>query len=218
MGENTHHVIWVGDFNRHHPAWDSPEDTRLFTRNVLDVAKVLIRLTAELRLDTALPAGMPTHMHNITKKWTRLDQVYVSENTLDTLISCKTRCHDRGLNTDHILIVTKLDVAMCRTPETVSKNFRNVDWEKFREYLQGKMAKFGIPMRIRNQVSLNKECKRLTVALQETIKAMVLTTEVCPKSKRWWTKDRRAQSDIQETGKKGRQVQGLAGAQDTCGT
>ena len=27
MDENTHHVIWVGDFNRHHPVWDSPEDT-----------------------------------------------------------------------------------------------------------------------------------------------------------------------------------------------
>jgi hypothetical protein len=21
------HIIWVGDFNRHHPLWDSPEDT-----------------------------------------------------------------------------------------------------------------------------------------------------------------------------------------------
>ena len=28
---NTAHVIWVGDFNRHHPAWDRPEDARLFT-------------------------------------------------------------------------------------------------------------------------------------------------------------------------------------------
>jgi hypothetical protein len=30
-GEDTHHILWVGDFNRHHPAWDNPEDTRLFT-------------------------------------------------------------------------------------------------------------------------------------------------------------------------------------------
>ena len=27
LGENTHHIIWVGDFNRHHLAWDRPEDT-----------------------------------------------------------------------------------------------------------------------------------------------------------------------------------------------
>ena len=75
MGENTHHVMWVGDFNRHHPAWDSLEDTRLFTKNVLDTAEVLIRMTVELRLDTALLAGMPTNIHNITKRWTCLDQV-----------------------------------------------------------------------------------------------------------------------------------------------
>ena len=181
MDKNPHHVIWVGDFNRHHPAWDSLEDTRLFTKNALDATEVLIRMMAELRLDPALPAGMPTHVHNVTKKWTQLDQVYVSENVLDTLILCETRCNNRGLNTDHVPIITNLDVTMCRTPETRSFNFRNVDWEKFREHLQGRIAEFGVPTRIRNHVSLNKECKRLTVALQETIKVTVLTTEVYPK-------------------------------------
>jgi endonuclease/exonuclease/phosphatase family metal-dependent hydrolase len=29
MGEN--HLIWVGDFNRHHPLWDMPENSDLFT-------------------------------------------------------------------------------------------------------------------------------------------------------------------------------------------
>lgn len=111
------------------------------------------------------------------------------ENALDALISCETRCNDRGLNTDHIHIVTKLDVMMSRTQETTSNNFRNVDWEKFREHLQGRMANLRVPTQIRNQVSLNKECERLTAALQETIEAMVLTMEVCPKSKHWWTKE-----------------------------
>src|ERR1700730_13740264 len=30
--EDTH-VIWLGDFNRHHPHWDDVADTRLFTNN-----------------------------------------------------------------------------------------------------------------------------------------------------------------------------------------
>jgi exonuclease III len=29
-GENSH-MIWAGDFNRHHPMWDRDEDTHLFT-------------------------------------------------------------------------------------------------------------------------------------------------------------------------------------------
>ena len=69
-----HHVIWVGDFNRHHPAWDNPEDTRLFTQHALEVAELLIKATADLRLDSALPAGTPTHFHNVTRNghvWTR---------------------------------------------------------------------------------------------------------------------------------------------------
>ena len=187
--ESTHHMIWVGDFNRHHPAWDKPEDTRLFTREALEAAELLIKATADLRLDSALPAGVPTHIHNVTKRWTRLDQVYVSENLMDAIISCKAQKSERGLNTDHLPIVTKLDISLTRTQESTTRNFRNVDWEKFQEELQRKMAPFGLPARIRDQVGLNRECERLTTALQETIKKIVPNTEVCPKSKRWWTKE-----------------------------
>lgn len=188
-GEDTHHIAWVGDFNRHHPMWDNPKDTRLFTREAIEAAESLIKLLVDLRLDAALPAGIPTHIHNVTKRWTRLDQVFITENTLDTVISCEARLNDRGLNTDHGPIITKLDIALGRTAETVSNNFRNVDWEKFRKHLEEKIAAFGLPTRIRDQVSLNKECNRLTLALQETIKEIVPTSEVCPKSKRWWTKE-----------------------------
>ena len=188
-GEDSHHMIWAGDFNRHHPAWDKPGDTRLFTREALEVAELLIKVTADLRLVTALPAGVPTHIHNVTKRWTRLDQIFVSESLMDTIVSCEAWKGERGLNTDHLPIVTKLDIALTRTQETTTKNFRNVDWEKFREELQKRMAPFGLPTRIRDQVSLNRECERLTFALQETIKEMVPTTEVCPKSKCWWTKE-----------------------------
>ena len=66
---NAVHVVWVGDFNRHHPAWDRPEDSQLFTREALEAAEALIRATAEFGLDMALPAGIPTHQHYVTKKW-----------------------------------------------------------------------------------------------------------------------------------------------------
>jgi hypothetical protein len=29
-----HHLIWLGDFNRHHPYWDKPEDNRLFISKI----------------------------------------------------------------------------------------------------------------------------------------------------------------------------------------
>jgi endonuclease/exonuclease/phosphatase family metal-dependent hydrolase len=74
------HVIWLGDFNRHHPHWDNPTDTRLFTSAAMRNAKILINAVAEAGLDLALPQGIPTHVHNVSKKWTRLDQVFISED------------------------------------------------------------------------------------------------------------------------------------------
>jgi hypothetical protein len=38
-----HHLLWLGDFNRHHPYWDNPEDNRLFTKRACDAAEVLLR-------------------------------------------------------------------------------------------------------------------------------------------------------------------------------
>ena len=76
---NAVHMVWVGNFNRHHPAWDRPEDSHLFTREVLEAVETLIRATAELRLDMVLLAGIPTCQHYFTKKWSRLDQVFVME-------------------------------------------------------------------------------------------------------------------------------------------
>jgi hypothetical protein len=37
------HNIWLGDFNRHHPHWDDPEDMRLFMRDALNTAETLIQ-------------------------------------------------------------------------------------------------------------------------------------------------------------------------------
>ena len=92
---------------------------------------LLIKVTVDLRLDMALPAGVPMHIHNVTKKWTRLDQVFVLENLMDAIISCKAWGSKRGLNTDHVPIVIKLDATLTRMQEAVTRNFRNVDWEKF---------------------------------------------------------------------------------------
>ena len=71
----TVHIIWLGDFNQHHPLWDDPDDDRLFTPNVISAAEELIEAIADAGLELALPSRIPMHQHNVTKSWTRLDQV-----------------------------------------------------------------------------------------------------------------------------------------------
>ena len=186
---NTKPIIWMGDFNRHHPHWDNPNDTRLFTRSALDNAEVLISAVAGLGLDLALPPGIPTHLHNVTKKWTRLDQVFISEDHLDSIITCDALSNTPGINTDHLPILTMLDLNITRTQASQPRNFRNVDWETFEKALASKLETTGPPSPIRSPGEVISACQKLTEAIQETIDDEVPTTDLGIKSKKWWTKE-----------------------------
>jgi exonuclease III len=183
------HTLWLGDFNRHHLHWDSVNDDRLFTKAAIIKAEKLISAVADAGLDLALPPKIPTHKHNVSKKWTRLDHVFLSEHSFDTLLSCEALSDNLGLNTDHLPIVTKMDLTVARSPSKSFANFRNVDWDKFRKTLEEQIRDFGLPRAIRSQSELDTECTRLTEALQLTIQKEVPTEELGPKSRRWWTKE-----------------------------
>ena len=92
------HQIWLGDFNRHHPYWDDPRDLRLFTDVAMKAAEPLIEAVAEASLELALPRGIPTHCHSIMKRWSRLDHVFISKESLGMLIMCNTLTDHRGIN------------------------------------------------------------------------------------------------------------------------
>ena len=185
----TKSALWVGDFNRHHPHWDDPNDTRLFTKTAIRDAEILISAVAELGLDLVLPPGLPTHLHNVTKKWSRLDQVFISEELMDSVIACETLPDTPGINTDHIPILTSLDLDLARVPSNPPRNFRNVDWEKFEKALAIKLDSLPPASPIRSAGELNNACSKLTEAIQETISANVPTTSLGIKAKRWWTKE-----------------------------
>ncbi len=183
------HILWLGDFNRHHPHWDDPNDTRLFTKEALKAAEYLIEAVATLGLDLALPSGLPTHLHNVTKKWTRLDQVFISDHSLDLIEGCETVPSFRCIKTDHLPIITKLSLTSTNSQPAVFRNFREVDWESFRGTLVSHLTELGQPKQLRNQEHLNTACETLTAAIQMTINTEVPKTNLCSKSKRWWTRE-----------------------------
>lgn len=197
-------IIWLGDFNRHHPPWDDPSDTRLFTRTALNDAEILISTIAEAGLDLALPPGIPTHLHNVTKRWTRLDHVFISKDALDAVITCDTLPDTPGINTDHLPILTTLDLTLARAPTSHPKNFCNVDWEEFKKRLETKLELLDPPTRILTQGELDKACRELTEAIQDVIKSEVPVSEPGIKAKRWWTKE--LTKLRQEANRKGRKA------------
>ncbi|KAJ8589707.1 hypothetical protein M405DRAFT_700139, partial [Rhizopogon salebrosus TDB-379] len=69
-------MIWLGDFNRHHPLWDEDRNTQLFTNQYLDAAQPLLDLIADYGMIMTLPKGLPTLQSTSSKNWTRPDNVF----------------------------------------------------------------------------------------------------------------------------------------------
>ena len=137
----------------------------------------------------ALPSSILTHLHNVTKNWSRLDQVFISDHSTELIEVCNTKTHFRSINMDHLPIVMQLNLKIELTPLSATCNFQEIDWEKFRTTLETQLIKLGTPTVIKNQQQLNAHCDKLTTAIQTTIEAEVPITTICPKSKRWWTKE-----------------------------
>jgi exonuclease III len=142
------HIIWLGDFNRHHPYWDNLEDLRLFTNEATEAAEKLIEAVADAGLKLALPSGIPTHEHSATKRWSRLDQVFLSSHSNTLLISCDTVPDKRGINTDHLPVHTELSLEVNTIAAEINPSFWNVNWEDFRTKLAKQLARTPAPMNI----------------------------------------------------------------------
>ena len=84
------HMIWLEDFNRHHPLWEDKQNSQLLTNTYLNAAKPLIQLIVEHRMAVALPKNIPTLQAFTTKNWTCPDNVFCTENTANSLIHCYT--------------------------------------------------------------------------------------------------------------------------------
>ena len=180
---DQNHLVWLGDFNRHHLHWDAPADTRLFTQQALDKVGKLINLITNAGLDLALPPQIPTHQHSIMKCWSRLDHIFLSDHSTDALISCEVITNALRVKMDHLLIITKLNLSVTITLDRIFANFRNIDWDKFCTALRTHLAQLEAPTPIESQQSLDQECDKLTKTLQAVIAEQVPTTKIGPLSR-----------------------------------
>jgi hypothetical protein len=131
----------------------------------------------------------PTHLHNVSKKWSRLDQVFLSEHSGNLLIACDTLTEHRGINTDHLPIRTELSLKVSINEEEPTLNFREVDWDEFRKTLESRLEELQPAEQITMQRQLDQCCKDLTEAIQDVIHTQVPVVRTTSKTKRWWTKE-----------------------------
>jgi hypothetical protein len=190
------HMIWAGDFNRHHPLWDDDKDTHLFTRQALRDAEGIIDLIAEFDMVMTLPKGIPTLQHMRTKKYSRPDNLFCNIALQPYIIKCEVQPWHKPSCTDHYPIVTHLDLPQTRIPEDPSYNFRTADWDKFNKALKIKLSNLKIklsnlpqPGPFTGSQQLFALGDSLTKALQETIQEKFTCSKPRPDAKRWWNSD-----------------------------
>ena len=159
------HMFWLGDFNRHHPMWDEEWNSHLFTAAALDLAQKLLDLLADFGMVQALPKDIPTLQSSSTGNWTRPDNVFCTDHSEEILISCTTDPGQRGPKTDHIPVLMEIDLAIPLAPDTMTCNYRAVDWEEFDEYLNGTLACLPPPAPIVTEEDFQRTTKNIDLVL-----------------------------------------------------
>ena len=184
-GDNSH-MLWCGDFNRHHPYWDRDQDDRLFTAQALRDADLLIDLVASEDMEMALPKGEVTLKHMVTGLYSRPDNVWCSAEFLHAVTRCEVDASIQPPCTDHFPIVTYLDLPQDRVTPPSSRNFRTVDWDAFNQKLEVNLEAIPLPADLNSREELQLAVNNLTRTLQVTIEEEVPISNPCPHSKRWW--------------------------------
>ena len=181
---DNQHVIIAGDFNRHHNIWESKANAHLTTSEPM--IRPLLDLIDCYDLRMALPPNIPTLQALSTGNWTRPDNVWCTNHTTDLFTNCNTNPGLRGPNTDHLPILSKLDLPLNRSVAKPSRNFRSTDWKEFNTHLKGVLST-STPSRIRTENQFRTSLNTLTAALKSTIETKVPLNPPVPFTKRWWT-------------------------------
>lgn len=183
------HMVWLGDFNRHHPLWDEERNSHLFTTAALAASQKLLDMIADYGMTQLLPKDVPTLQSSSSGNWTRPDNVFGTEVTAGRVVSCVTSPENRGPNTDHLPVLTQIDLAITSSESSPTRNYREVDWTKFNRKLRMELEAMGPPRILASEAEFQSSARKIELALQRTVEAEVPKTRPHPHRKRWWNKD-----------------------------
>ena len=87
---NSDGVLWISDFNHHHPMWEEDSNEHLFEPE--EYISPLIDLLYKNDMLLALPKGIPT-LQTPTGNWTRPDNVWRNNTPLFAVIQSPLYAH-----------------------------------------------------------------------------------------------------------------------------
>ncbi len=95
----------------------------------------------------------------------------------------------QGPGTDHVPILTLVELPVDTAPVVPSCDFRMTDWGEFREELESQLGELPLPGILTEKTSLFSVIDCLTEAIPVAICAKVPITQLLPHSKCWWNKE-----------------------------
>ena len=182
-------VVWLGDFNRHHPLWDEERNAHLFTKAALEATQPLLVMISNYDMHMVLAKDIPTLEACSTKNHTRVDNVFCSEELLDRFISCDTYLQWRPQKTDHMPIISIMDIKPERTTHVEKFNYKLTDWPTFNKTLENNLEDIHVVEELTSEEECLKQITKLDTAIKGAIKEHVPVIKLSPYMKRWWTRD-----------------------------
>ena len=89
--------------------------------------------------------NIPTLQSLATKNWTRVDNVFATANMEELVVVCNMDPRLVGPGTDHVPVLTTLEISIPQREEMECRNFREVTWGKFREELESQLGSIPEP-------------------------------------------------------------------------
>jgi hypothetical protein len=182
-------ILVLGDFNRHHSTWETRRNAHLSSPDCL--LNPLLDLIVNMRLEMALPRDIPTLEARNTGNWTRPDNVWRCSDTPSPFISCDIDPSLRPAHTDHLPIISVIDLSLIPSIRTERFNYKTVDWDTYRTKLEINIEKtVTAPANpIHSPEELEQATNQLFEAIDMTTREVVPLIKLTPHTKRWWTNE-----------------------------
>jgi len=142
--------------------WEEDRNAHLFTRANLSRAQVIIDMLANYDLQVTLPKDIPTLHAMATRNFTQPDNVFVSSSICEHVLECKTAPEEWPARTDHMPVITMLDMGPGRHEESPKPNFKAADWDKVQKEMSKKLKSLSSADNISNKDGFYRRLNILT--------------------------------------------------------
>ena len=146
-------------------------------------------MVAKYKMKMALPKDIPTLEASSTKNYTQVDNIFCSATLLDTFITCNTNPQQQQQKTDHMPILSCLEVVPPRTDFEAKYNFKLTNWEEFCETLEASLGTLPEPEELTTVAQFHTTIEQLDLVIKAVIEKHVPMSKHSLYSKRWWSKE-----------------------------